>query len=149
MTSSVTMGRLQGRSLLALTGALLAGCVSVDELQTPNGDLGFGAAGAGGAAPVSPEPAEEGTCARDGWSSLRVSGREEGMDWAMPSLARGCSGAPHRLSALAPRLGAALEITLAGLLERPQPHPPGQAQDGPAARAGELKRARPGGTYDY
>jgi len=117
------MGTSRGYRLLSLAGAVLAGCVSVDELQTPYGDLAGNdpagndpagnAGGAGGAAAMPAPPDEEEQCAADGWSSLRVAGREQRMDWAMPSLASGCAGAPYRLSALAPGLGAALEITLA------------------------------------
>lgn len=102
-----------GCSALALWGALLAGCVSVDEIQTPNGDLGFDGAGAGGTSAAPPEADQEGQCGAGGWSMLRVAGREQVMDWAEPSLVPGCSGAPHRLSALAPRLGANLLVLLA------------------------------------
>lgn len=102
-----------GRRLLALSGALLAGCVSVDEIQTPNGDLGPSSDAAGGSAAVPLEPASDGPCGEHGWSFMRVAGRDQGVDWAQPSLVSGCAGAPVRLYALAPRLGATLEVTLA------------------------------------
>ena len=44
---------------------------------------------------------------------MRIAGREQGADWAQPSLAFGCGSSPHRLSALAPRLGATLEVLVA------------------------------------
>ena len=94
---------------LALSGALLFGCVTVDEVGTPNGTFGGDADGAGGtSAELEPEP--DGPCGEGGWSFLRVAGREQGNDWAQPSLASGCASAPHRLTAFAPRLGATLEI---------------------------------------
>ena len=104
MTASWELG------VLALSGALLFGCVSVDEVQTPNGTFGDGAAGTS-AAPL--ESAGEGPCGEDGWSFLRIAGREQGPDWAQPSLAFACGSSPHRLSALAPRLGATLEVLVA------------------------------------
>lgn len=105
-----------GRCVLAISGSLIVGCVSVDELQTPYADLERGAAGASGAGGKGADeltPGQQGACGVDGWQFLRLGGREQGQDWAQPSLVPGCSGASHRLSALAPRLGAKLEITLA------------------------------------
>jgi len=99
--------------LLALSGASLLGCVAVDGVQTPNGTFGDGAAGAGGSSDAPLEPEDDGPCGEGGWSFLRVAGREQAADWAQSSLASGCSGAPSRLSAFAPRLGATLEILLA------------------------------------
>lgn len=96
--------------MLALAGGLLFGCVSVDEVQTPNGTFGDGA---GGSSAATLESDSEGPCGEGGWSFLRVAGREQGADWAQPSLAPGCASAPYRLSAFAPRLGVTLEILLA------------------------------------
>lgn len=104
MTASRELG------VLALSGALLFGCVSLDEVQTPNGTFGDGAGGSS-AAPL--EPASDGVCGEGGWSFLRVAGREQGPDWAQPSLTLGCASGPYRLSALAPRLGATLEVLIA------------------------------------
>ena len=98
---------------LALSIALPFGCVSVDEVQTPNGTFGDDVDGAGGSAASPLEPEREGPCGESGWSFLRVAGREQGTDWAQPSLVSGCAATPLRLSAFAPRLGATLEILLA------------------------------------
>jgi len=106
MTASPQLG------VLALSGALLFGCVSVDEVGTPNGTFGGDADGAGGTS-ADLEPERDGPCGEGGWSFLRVAGREQGADWAQPSLASGCANAPYRLSALAPRLGATLEVLIA------------------------------------
>jgi hypothetical protein len=99
--------------VLTLSGALLFGCVSVDDVQTPNGTFGDDADGAGGSSAAPLDSEGDGQCGQGGWSFLRVAGREQGTDWAQPSLASGCASAPHRLSALAPRLGATLEILIA------------------------------------
>jgi hypothetical protein len=97
---------------------LLGGCVAIDEVQTPNGDLDFspdgegsGAAGAGGQGGESSEGRD---CASLGWAFVHVGGRDELPSWSAPVLTVGCGAAPHRLTALAPRLGSSLSFMVAG-----------------------------------
>lgn len=90
----------------------LAGCVSLDEVQTPNGGLELssdeatpaGAAGQGGGA----DPG----CGSQGFRLLRAAGRDVLGAWSRPSLVPSCTGAVQRLSARAPRLGSAFAIDL-------------------------------------
>jgi hypothetical protein len=98
--------------VLVLLG-LATGCLSIDEVQTPNGDLTRG----GGADEMTPEATSEGTdrssaCGDRGWTLVRLANRDQLEAWAAPSMAQGCGAAPHRLSATAPALGWALELAL-------------------------------------
>jgi hypothetical protein len=99
----------QGKGWLSV--AALAGCIAIDEVQTPNGDIelspdvpaeGRRDAGASQSAP--------GTCATEGWSFVRVGGRDQRTAWSAPDLAPSCGSAPHRLTALAPRIGSSLRL---------------------------------------
>lgn len=97
--------------------ALVAGCVTIDEVQTPNGDLDFspeadadGTADAGGRGEAGGDGRD---CASLGWAFVHVGGRDELPSWSAPVLTRGCGAAPHRLTALAPRLGSALSLMVA------------------------------------
>jgi hypothetical protein len=90
---------------------LCGGCVAIDEVQTPSADIDFSpeasAAGAGGQAGSSGEGRD---CATLGWAFLRVGGRDEMPAWSAPTLTLSCGNAPHRLTALAPRLGSELSL---------------------------------------
>jgi hypothetical protein len=44
---------------------------------------------------------------------VRVGGRDELPAWSAPVLTQSCGTAPHRLTALAPRLGSALSLLVA------------------------------------
>jgi hypothetical protein len=91
----------------------MLGCVAIDEVQTPNGDIDLSpeeaAAGAGGQAGSSSNGSD---CAALGWAFVHVGGRDELAAWSAPTLTLSCGAAPHRLSALAPRLGSALSLAV-------------------------------------
>lgn len=98
-------------------GVLLGGCVSIDEVQTPNGDLDFspdseagGAAGTGGQGGAAGAGRD---CASLGWGSLHLGGRDELPSWSAPVLTQSCGLSPHRFTALAPRLGSSLSLSVA------------------------------------
>jgi hypothetical protein len=85
----------------------LQGCIAIDEVQTPNGDVDLSPEeGAGG----SGSPPPPGACVEQGWTIVRVGDRDQLPAWTPPALAPSCSAAPHRLTALAPRLGSSLEL---------------------------------------
>ena len=109
---STGIGSKRGRG--AALALLLAGCVAIDEVQTPNGDIdlspqagGAASGGQGGAAGATRD------CAALGWAYLHVGGRDALPSWSAPTLTRSCGTAPHRLTALAPRLGSALSLDVA------------------------------------
>lgn len=93
-----------------LSAAALAGCVALDTVQTPIGDVDLSsdmpAAGAmrDGGAPESE------ACGEPGWSFVRIDGRDQLPAWSAPDLAPSCGSAPHRLTALAPRIGSSLRL---------------------------------------
>jgi hypothetical protein len=96
-----------------LVASACAGCVSLDDIQTPNGDLDVASRD-----PLQPgdSPAADastGDACREGWTAIRFDGREQRTAWTAPSLTLSCGSAPHRLSALAPALGASLSLSLA------------------------------------
>lgn len=92
--------------------ALLSSCVTLDEVQTPSGDLDFsaerGAAGSGGRGASGQD--DEAACGAQGWAFLRLGGRDDLAAWSAPMLTLSCGAAPHRLTALAPRLGSAFAL---------------------------------------
>jgi hypothetical protein len=91
----------------------IAGCLSVDDIQTPNGDIDLSSdeamAGedAENAAPASEDDA---VCGSEGFRVVRAAGRDQLGAWARASLVRSCTG--YRLSALAPRLGSSFAFDL-------------------------------------
>lgn len=97
-----------GRAWLA---ALFMSCVALDEVQTPNADVDLspeaGAAGQAGSGSTA-----ESDCAAQGWAFVRIDGRDQLASWSAPVLAQSCGAAPHRLSAVAPRLGSAVLLDL-------------------------------------
>ena len=107
-----TCGRLRGGGLLCL-----AGCLSIDEIQTPNGDIELArdeaAAGAGGGAARQADPAVE-VCGSQGFRLVRAAGRELSGSWSRASLVPSCSGTRYRLSALAPLLESSFAVELTG-----------------------------------
>jgi len=101
-------------------GLLLVGCVAIDDVQTPNGDIdlspesggaGGGSSAGGGGRGGAANPTRD--CAALGWAFLHVGGRDVLPSWSAPTLTRSCGTAPHRLTALAPRLGSALSLDVA------------------------------------
>lgn len=90
---------------------VLAGCIALDEVQTPYGDFDrsadMRAPGAGDAGVSSSDPS---ACGEQGWVFVRVGGRDQRPSWSAPDLAPSCGSAPHRLTALAPRIGSALRL---------------------------------------
>jgi hypothetical protein len=90
-----------------------AACVSLDEIQTPNGDLNVASRDPLQPGGSSTADASAGDACREGWAAIRFDGREQRTAWAAPSLTLSCGSAPHRLSALAPALGASLSLSLA------------------------------------
>jgi hypothetical protein len=115
-----TVGSEFRRRLLIAVGLVcFEGCVSLDEIQTPNGDLdlssdeaasGGGAAGQGGSAGQGNEA--DTLCGRQGFRIVRAAGRDVLGSWSRASLVSACGGSGHRLSALAPRLGSAFAVDL-------------------------------------
>jgi len=106
-------GRLLGGGLLCL-----AGCLSIDEIQTPNGDIELArdeaaAAGAGGGA-AQPADAVAELCGSQGFRLVRAAGRDLVGAWSRASLVPSCSGTRYRLSALAPRLESSFAVDLTG-----------------------------------
>lgn len=97
--------------------ALLGGCVAIDELQTPAADIDLsperGAAGAASDAGPAASGSDGRDCASLGWAFVRVGGRDELPAWSAPVLTPSCGTAPHRLTALAPRLGSSLSLLVA------------------------------------
>jgi hypothetical protein len=85
-------------------------CVSIDDIQTPNGDLDVSSrdkpASRGG------PDASPGDACEPGWVAIRFDGREQRTAWTAASLVASCSSAPHRLTAQAPSLGASLSLSL-------------------------------------
>lgn len=91
-------------------------------MQTPNGDLdlsperaaagraGQAAGGQGSAGDGEASAGVEGACGAQGWAFLRLDGRDELAAWSAPVMTLGCGAAPHRLTALAPRLGSAISL---------------------------------------
>lgn len=108
--------RLRRASRLAL-GALLGGCVALDEIQTPAADIDLsperGAAGAAGAGGQAGSSGDGRDCASLGWAIVHVGGRDELPAWSAPVLTQSCGAAPVRLTALAPRLGSSLSLMVA------------------------------------
>jgi hypothetical protein len=106
-----TRGR-GGPVLVAL--AAFQACLAVDEVQTPNADVDLsserGAGGGGGSSASGDSPAASGSCAEPGWALVRVGGRDQLIAWTAPVLTPSCSAAPHRLTALAPRLGSSVSL---------------------------------------
>jgi hypothetical protein len=94
------------------SGAFMA-CVSIDDIQTPNGDLNVSPAKPGASPDESMSDASTGDACEQGWTTLRLDGREQRSAWAAPSLVASCSSAPHRLTALAPGVGASFSLSLA------------------------------------
>jgi hypothetical protein len=98
--------------LVALLASACAACVSLDDIQTPNGDLNVASRG-----PLQPgssgADAAAGDACSEGWAVIRFDGREQRTAWGAPSLTLSCGSAPHRLAALAPTLGASLSLSLA------------------------------------
>jgi hypothetical protein len=93
---------------------LLVGCVAIDEVQTPSADVDFSPdEGAAGAAGQGGSAGEGRDCASLGWAFVHVGGRDDLSAWSAPVLAQGCGSAPHRLTALAPRLGCSLSLVVA------------------------------------
>jgi hypothetical protein len=97
--------------------ALLTGCAAIDEIQTPGADIDLspepGAAGAAGAGGQAGSSSDGRDCASLGWALVNVGGRDQLPAWSAPVLTQSCGTAPHRLTALAPRLGSSLSLLLA------------------------------------
>lgn len=106
------MRTLIAPTLVALLSGVLAGCVSIDEVQTPNGDVSFAGRDDGATGSTDDSDAPPDACADGGWTFVSIGGREQAAEWSAPVLTPSCSNAPHRLTALAPRLGALLELGL-------------------------------------
>jgi hypothetical protein len=99
-------------AVLALGG--LGGCLSVDEVQTPNGDIQLSrdeAAPEGGTDPRA-AGADDAVCGTQGFRVVRAAGRDQLGAWSRASLVPSCTGTRNRLSALAPRLGSSFAIEL-------------------------------------
>jgi hypothetical protein len=109
-----------GRSLrVGVALVCLAGCVAIDEIQTPNGDIDLsadeagsqgGSAGQGGSGGRAGEV--DAVCGSQGFRVVRAAGRDVLGAWSRASLVSACAGSGHRLSALAPRLGSSFAIDL-------------------------------------
>jgi len=101
------------RGAVLVLVVLSTACLSIDEVQTPNGDISRG----GSAAELTPEAMSDdaempSACGEAGWTLVRLANRDQLAAWTAPSMAQGCGAAPHRLSAAAPTLGWALELAL-------------------------------------
>jgi hypothetical protein len=96
-------------------GALLTGCVAIEDIQTPNGSLQLSPDE--GSPDASPGDADA-ACREQGWVLVSVAGRDQLPSWSAPSLTLGCGAAPHRLSALAPRQGSTLSLNVAAATGR-------------------------------
>jgi hypothetical protein len=100
-----------GLLVLFLVSACTA-CVSLDDIQTPNGDLNVAARDPLQPGSSAPDASADDACT-EGWTALRFDGREQRTAWSAPSLTLSCSSAPHRLAALAPARGASMSVSLA------------------------------------
>jgi hypothetical protein len=95
--------------VLSCSAAAIVGCLTVDEVQTPNADIMLSdeaATGSGGS------PASSSSCSEQGWALVRIADRDQLPMWSAPVLAPSCSTAPHRLTALAPRTGNSLSLEI-------------------------------------
>ncbi len=108
---------------LGLVPACLAGCVTVDDIQTPNGGITLSESEAGAEGSESPSgeaPSDmddaDGVCGALGWSVVRLAGSDQLAAWSAASLAPNCSGTRYQLSALAPSSGSsfAFDVTADG-----------------------------------
>jgi hypothetical protein len=93
----------------------LVGCLSVDEIQTPNGDIdlsGDEATPDESAESDEPGAEDDGVCGSSGFRVFRAAGRDQLGAWARASLVPSCRGTGYRLSALAPRLGSSFAVDL-------------------------------------
>jgi hypothetical protein len=105
--------QLAGQGTGSLVAAALAGCLAIDELQTPNGDIDLSRdMPAEGAGDAGAPPESSGACGDRGWAFVRVGGRDQLPSWSAPDLAPSCGSAPHRLTALAPRMGTSLRLSV-------------------------------------
>jgi hypothetical protein len=103
--------QLAGQGKGGLVVAALTGCLALDEVQTPNGDIDLsGDMPAASARDGGVSPESSGACGDRGWAFVRVGGRDQLSSWSAPDLAPSCGGAPHRLTALAPRIGSSLRL---------------------------------------
>ncbi len=87
--------------------ALLTGCVSIEDIQTPNGSVDLSP---DEGAPDASAGDGRGACGERGWALVSVAGRDQSASWSAPSLTLSCGAAPYRLSASAPRLGSTLSL---------------------------------------
>jgi hypothetical protein len=111
VSSSVRKATGRGKRLSWLLPNVVVaaiGCLAIDDVQTPNGDVEFSREGA----PAGDAGVREssGRCPEQGWTLVRVDGRDQLSAWSAAGLAPSCSAAPHRLTALAPRTRASLSV---------------------------------------